>query len=70
MQALITDGTYKAILDKWSVSAGAITTSEINAAAAGLDREWSPNRPTDPGPATADQGGAGPAPGPLGRRSS
>jgi polar amino acid transport system substrate-binding protein len=33
VQALITDGTYKAILDKWSVSGGAITTSKINGAA-------------------------------------
>ncbi len=30
VQALMTDGTYKAILDKWSVSSGAITTSKIN----------------------------------------
>ncbi|MEV4556043.1 ABC transporter substrate-binding protein [Kitasatospora sp. NPDC049285] len=30
--ALIADGTYKSILDKWGVSAGAVTTSEINAA--------------------------------------
>ena len=29
VQALITDGTYKAILDKWNVSNGAIPTSEI-----------------------------------------
>jgi polar amino acid transport system substrate-binding protein len=33
VQALMTDGTYKAILDKWSVSGGAITTSKINGAA-------------------------------------
>jgi polar amino acid transport system substrate-binding protein len=33
VQALIADGTYKAILDKWSVSGGAITTSKINGAA-------------------------------------
>ena len=33
VQALITDGTYKSILDKWSVSSGAITTSKINGAA-------------------------------------
>jgi len=33
VQALMTDGTYKAILDKWSVSSGAITTSKINGAA-------------------------------------
>ncbi len=32
VQALITDGTYKAILDKWGVSSGAITESKINAA--------------------------------------
>ncbi len=32
VQALITDGTYKAILDKWSVAGGAITTSKINGA--------------------------------------
>lgn len=32
VQALITDGTYKAILDKWGVASGAITTSKINAA--------------------------------------
>ena len=32
MQALIADGTYKAILDKWSVAAGAVTESKINAA--------------------------------------
>jgi polar amino acid transport system substrate-binding protein len=32
VQALITDGTYKAILDKWGVASGAIPTSEINAA--------------------------------------
>ncbi|MFJ1752311.1 ABC transporter substrate-binding protein [Kitasatospora sp. NPDC088134] len=30
--ALIADGTYKQILDKWGVAAGAVTTSEINAA--------------------------------------
>jgi polar amino acid transport system substrate-binding protein len=33
VQALMTDGTYKAILDKWSVAGGAITTSKINGAA-------------------------------------
>ena len=33
VQALMTDGTYKTILDKWSVSSGAITTSKINGAA-------------------------------------
>ena len=30
VQALIDDGTYQDILDKWGVSAGAIQTSEIN----------------------------------------
>jgi polar amino acid transport system substrate-binding protein len=30
VQALITDGTYKTILDKWGVSAGAITTPAVN----------------------------------------
>jgi polar amino acid transport system substrate-binding protein len=29
--ALIKDGTYKAILDKWGVSSGAVTTSELKA---------------------------------------
>jgi polar amino acid transport system substrate-binding protein len=29
VQALITDGTYKKILDKWSVGVGAIPTSEV-----------------------------------------
>jgi polar amino acid transport system substrate-binding protein len=29
IQALIADGTYQAILDKWGVANGAITTSEI-----------------------------------------
>ena len=33
VQALMTDGTYKAILDKWSVASGAITESKINGAA-------------------------------------
>jgi polar amino acid transport system substrate-binding protein len=33
VQALMTDGTYKAIVDKWSVSSGAITESKINGAA-------------------------------------
>jgi polar amino acid transport system substrate-binding protein len=33
VQALMTDGTYKAILDKWSVSSGAINESKINGAA-------------------------------------
>jgi polar amino acid transport system substrate-binding protein len=30
VQALIADGTYKAILDKWNVGAGAIPTSQVN----------------------------------------
>jgi polar amino acid transport system substrate-binding protein len=30
VQALIDGGTYKKILDKWGVGAGAITTSEVN----------------------------------------
>ena len=30
VQALIADGTYKQILDKWGVTAGAITTAEVN----------------------------------------
>ncbi|MEI8080457.1 MAG: ABC transporter substrate-binding protein [Actinomycetes bacterium] len=30
IQALMTDGTYKAILDVWGVGSGAITTSELN----------------------------------------
>jgi len=30
LQALITDGTYQTVLDKWGVSAGAITTPEVN----------------------------------------
>ncbi len=30
VQALIADGTYKKILDKWNVGSGAIPTSEIN----------------------------------------
>ncbi|MBU2665759.1 ABC transporter substrate-binding protein [Actinoplanes bogorensis] len=30
VQALIADGTYKQILDKWGVAAGAITTPEVN----------------------------------------
>jgi len=33
VQALMTDGTYKAIVDKWSVSSGAINESKINGAA-------------------------------------
>ncbi len=32
VQALITDGTYKAILDKWAVAGGAVPESKINAA--------------------------------------
>ncbi len=32
VQALITDGTYKAVLDKWGVASGGITTSKIDAA--------------------------------------
>jgi polar amino acid transport system substrate-binding protein len=30
IQSLIDDGTYKAILDKWNVGAGAIPTSQVN----------------------------------------
>jgi polar amino acid transport system substrate-binding protein len=30
VQALIADGTYKKILDKWNVGSAAIATSEIN----------------------------------------
>jgi polar amino acid transport system substrate-binding protein len=30
LQALIADGTYKTILDKWGVTAGAITAPEVN----------------------------------------
>ncbi|WP_127501413.1 ABC transporter substrate-binding protein [Actinoplanes solisilvae] len=30
VQALITDGTYKQILDKWGVTAGAVTTAAVN----------------------------------------
>lgn len=33
LQQLISDGSYKQILDKWGVAAGAITTPEINPAA-------------------------------------
>jgi polar amino acid transport system substrate-binding protein len=33
VQALITDGTYKTILDKWGVTAGAITTPAVNPSA-------------------------------------
>ncbi|BAJ30733.1 MULTISPECIES: ABC transporter substrate-binding protein [Kitasatospora] len=32
IKSLMADGTYKTILDKWGVAAGAVTTSEINAA--------------------------------------
>lgn len=32
VQALITDGTYKAILDKWGVAGGGVTDSKINGA--------------------------------------
>jgi polar amino acid transport system substrate-binding protein len=32
VQALIADGTYKTVLDKWGVSAGAITTPAVNPA--------------------------------------
>lgn len=32
VQALITDGTYKTILDKWGVAGGAVPTSQINGA--------------------------------------
>jgi polar amino acid transport system substrate-binding protein len=32
VKALIADGTYKAILDKWGVSGGAITDPVINGA--------------------------------------
>jgi polar amino acid transport system substrate-binding protein len=34
-QSIIDDGTYKAILDKWGVADGAITTATINAGANG-----------------------------------
>jgi polar amino acid transport system substrate-binding protein len=30
VQALIDDGTYKKILDKWGVGAGAVAKSELN----------------------------------------
>jgi polar amino acid transport system substrate-binding protein len=30
LQALITDGTYKTVLDKWGVAGGAITAPEVN----------------------------------------
>jgi polar amino acid transport system substrate-binding protein len=32
LQALITDGTYKTVLDKWGVTAGAITAPAVNPA--------------------------------------
>jgi polar amino acid transport system substrate-binding protein len=32
VKALIADGTYKAVLDKWGVSNGAITDPVINGA--------------------------------------
>ncbi|WP_186325421.1 ABC transporter substrate-binding protein [Microbacterium sp. BH-3-3-3] len=35
VQALIDDGTYRAILDQWGVSDGAVTTAEVNAASKG-----------------------------------
>ncbi len=35
VQALIDDGTYGKILDKWGVSDGAVTTAEVNAASKG-----------------------------------
>ena len=35
VQALIDDGTYGKILDKWGVADGAVTTAEINAASKG-----------------------------------
>lgn len=35
IQALIDDGTYKKILDKWGVADGSVTTAEINAASKG-----------------------------------
>ncbi|HEY3479311.1 MAG TPA: ABC transporter substrate-binding protein, partial [Streptomyces sp.] len=34
VKALVDDGTYKAILDKWGVSNGAITNPVINGASA------------------------------------
>jgi len=33
IQKMIDDGSYKKVLDKWGVSGGAITTSEINPSA-------------------------------------
>jgi polar amino acid transport system substrate-binding protein len=35
LQALIDDGTYKKILDKWGVADGAVTTAQMNAASKG-----------------------------------
>jgi polar amino acid transport system substrate-binding protein len=35
LQALIDDGTYKKILDKWGVADGAVTSAQINAASKG-----------------------------------
>ena len=35
VQALIDDGTYKQILDKWGLADGAVTESKINAASQG-----------------------------------
>jgi len=35
VQALIDDGTYKKILDKWGVADGAVETAEVNAASKG-----------------------------------
>ncbi|WP_285116021.1 ABC transporter substrate-binding protein [Leifsonia sp. fls2-241-R2A-40a] len=35
VQALIDDGTYKKILDKWGVADGAVQSAEVNAAAKG-----------------------------------
>ena len=35
LQALIDDGTYKKILDKWGVADGAVTSAQMNAASKG-----------------------------------
>ena len=35
VQALIDDGTYKKILDKWGVADGAVDKADFNAAAKG-----------------------------------
>jgi polar amino acid transport system substrate-binding protein len=35
VQALIDDGTYTKILDKWGVTDGAVDTAELNAASKG-----------------------------------